>query len=42
MGIIHESHLKQLKADLPQKLVNPVTLAVFNQEYECDYCTETP
>jgi glutaredoxin-like protein len=41
MGITHESHLKQLKADLSQKLVNPVTLAVFSQEYECDYCAET-
>lgn len=32
--------MKHLKADLSQKLVNPVTLVVFTQEYECDYCRE--
>lgn len=30
--------LKKLKADLSQKLVAPVTLVVFTQELECDYC----
>jgi glutaredoxin-like protein len=40
MGVLPESHLKQLKADLSQKLVNPVTLVVFTQEFECDYCRE--
>lgn len=40
MGVLPESHLKRLKADLSQKLVNPVTLVVFTQEYECDYCKE--
>jgi glutaredoxin-like protein len=29
-----------LKADLSQNLVNPVTLVVFTQEFECDYCRE--
>jgi glutaredoxin-like protein len=38
MGILPESHIKRLKADLTEKLVNPVTLVVFTQEYECDHC----
>ena len=33
-------HLKQLKADLSERLVNPVKLIVFTQELECDYCRE--
>jgi glutaredoxin-like protein len=40
MGVLPELHLKQLKADLSQNLVNPVTLVVFTQEFECDYCRE--
>lgn len=40
MGILPESHLEHLKADLSQRLLNPVTLVVFTQEYECDYCKE--
>jgi glutaredoxin-like protein len=38
MSVVPELHLKQLKTDLSQKLVNPVTLAVFTQELECDFC----
>jgi glutaredoxin-like protein len=41
MGVVPALHLKQLKTDLSQKLVNPVTLAMFSQEFECDYCKET-
>ncbi len=41
MGVLPESQVKRLKADLQQKLMDPVTLAVFTQEYECDYCRET-
>ena len=41
MGIIPESHIKRLKSDLTKLLVNPVTLTVFTQEMECDYCKET-
>jgi glutaredoxin-like protein len=41
MGIIPESHIPQLKSDLGETLVNPVTLTVFTQEIECDYCRET-
>jgi len=41
MGIIPESHIPQLKSDLAKALVNPVTLTVFTQEIECEYCKET-
>jgi glutaredoxin-like protein len=41
MGIIPESHIPQLKSDLAKALVNPVTLTVFTQEMECQYCKET-
>jgi len=41
MGIIPESHKSKLKIDLAKMLVNPVTLTVFTQEIECDYCKET-
>lgn len=40
MSVVPELHLKKLKTDLSQKLVTPVTLAVFTQELECDYCRE--
>lgn len=40
MSVVPELHLKKLKADLSQKLVAPVTLVVFTQELECDYCRE--
>jgi glutaredoxin-like protein len=41
MGIIPESYIPQLKSDLEKALVNPVTLTVFTQEIECQYCRET-
>src|SRR5208337_307423 len=41
MGIIPESHKSKLKIDLAKMLVNPVTLTMFTQEIECDYCKET-
>jgi len=40
VGILPESQIKLLKTDLAQKLVSPITLAVFTQEVECDYCKE--
>ena len=40
MSVVPELHLKRLKADLSEKLVSPVTLAIFTQELECDYCRE--
>jgi glutaredoxin-like protein len=41
MGILLESQKNIIKADLAKTLVNPVTLTVFTQEIECDYCKET-
>ncbi len=41
MGILPESHVSRLKADLAKMLVNPVKVTVFTQEIECDYCKET-
>jgi glutaredoxin-like protein len=41
MGILPESHINKLKTDLAKLLVNPVTITVFTQEIECDYCKET-
>jgi len=41
MGIIPESHKSKLKTDLAKMLVNPVTITMFTQEIECDYCKET-
>ena len=38
MSVVPELHLKRLKTDLSQKLMSSVTLAVFTQELECDYC----
>jgi len=41
MGVLSESHAAKLKADLAKILVAPVSLTVFTQEIECDYCKET-
>lgn len=40
MSILSEPQKKQLQSQLSQQLLNPVTLRVFTQEYECDYCKE--
>lgn len=40
MSILPETHLKQLKVDLAERLIDPVALIVFTQEFECDYCRE--
>ena len=40
MSLLSEEQKKQVKARLAQNLLNPVTLTVFTQEYECDYCKE--
>lgn len=39
--MIPEEHKKHLREDLAQKLLNPVRLVVFTQEYECPYCAQT-
>jgi glutaredoxin-like protein len=41
MTILTEQQRTNLKSELSQKLVNPVTLTVFTQEFECNYCKET-
>ena len=40
MSLLSEDQKKQVKARLSQNLLNPITLTVFTQEYECDYCKE--
>lgn len=40
MGLISEQQRTELKSTLFQNLINPVTLTVFTQEFECDYCRE--
>jgi glutaredoxin-like protein len=39
--LIPEDHKKHLQDELASKLVNPVRLVVFTQEYECPYCVQT-
>ena len=41
MTILSDQQRSNLKSELSQKLVNPVTLTVFTQEFECNYCKET-
>ena len=41
MTILSDKQRSSLKSELSQKLVNPVTLTVFTQEFECNYCRET-
>jgi glutaredoxin-like protein len=41
MSILSEEQSTRLKSELAQNLTNPVTLTVFTQEFECDYCKET-
>ena len=38
--MIPEEHKKHLQDELVSKLVNPVRLVVFTQEYECPYCAQ--
>jgi glutaredoxin-like protein len=40
MSLLTESQKKQLQVDLAERLLKPVTLDIFTQEYECDYCKE--
>jgi glutaredoxin-like protein len=41
MSILSDQQRARLKSDLSRNLVNPVTLTVFTQEFECDYCKQT-
>lgn len=40
MGLLSEPQKKQLQKQLSEKLLKPVKLNVFTQEFECDYCKE--
>jgi len=40
MTILSDQQRTSLRSELSQKLVNPVTLTVFTQEFECNYCKE--
>jgi glutaredoxin len=39
--MIPEERRKYLAEELARKLLNPVRLVVFTQEYECPYCAQT-
>ena len=41
MSLLSEPQKKQVEARLAKNLLNPVTLTVFTQEFECDYCKQT-
>jgi len=41
MGMLSESHITRLKTDLAKLLLSAITVTVFTQEIECDYCKET-
>lgn len=41
MGVLSEEQSAQLKSELGHNLTNAVTLTVFTQEFECNYCKET-
>jgi glutaredoxin-like protein len=41
MSLLSEAQKKQVHARLVKNLLNPVTVTVFTQEFECDYCKET-
>jgi glutaredoxin-like protein len=40
MSFLSESQKKEVLSRLAKNLLNPVTLTVFTQEFECDYCKE--
>jgi len=39
--VIPEEHRKHLAEDLARRLLNPIRLVVFTQEYECPHCAHT-
>jgi glutaredoxin-like protein len=41
MGILSDQQSIHLRSELAQTLTNLVTLTIFTQEYECNYCKET-
>jgi len=41
MSLIPEEHREHLKAELGEKLLNPVKMVMFTQQIECQFCGET-
>jgi glutaredoxin-like protein len=41
MSILSEQQSNRLRSEFAQNLTKPVTLSVFTQEFECNYCKET-
>jgi glutaredoxin-like protein len=41
MGLIPDEHKEHLRSELGEKLVNPVKIMMFTQEFECPFCLET-
>jgi len=41
MSLLSEAQMKQVQERLVKNLLNPVTLTVFTQEFECDFCKGT-
>ncbi|HMK94881.1 MAG TPA: thioredoxin family protein [Candidatus Limnocylindrales bacterium] len=41
MGLIPDDKKELLKADFKEKLVDPVKIVMFTQEFECQYCSQT-
>jgi len=41
VGLIPDDKKELLKADFKEKLVDPVKIVMFTQEFECQYCSQT-
>jgi glutaredoxin-like protein len=41
MSLIPEEHREHLRSELLEKLENPVTIVMFTQEIECQFCAQT-
>ena len=41
MSLIPDDKKELLRADFKEKLVDPVTIVMFTQELECQYCSQT-
>ncbi|MEM3697044.1 MAG: thioredoxin family protein [Candidatus Bathyarchaeia archaeon] len=41
MSLIPEEHKEHIKAELQEKMENPVKIVMFTQEVECQFCAQT-
>jgi glutaredoxin-like protein len=41
MSLIPEEHKEHIRAELQEKMENPVKIIMFTQEVECQFCTQT-